>query len=227
MTRDQLNKLMMYRAVIGLFDHNTDAWSHATKLQAPLTELKAVANQLSNSGLTQEQRNSLGLTAEKDEKILLAGSKAFKIKSCLLAYALEIEDVSLAKELDYAKTDFTQGREETLLNRMQYVHQLGTEHQEAAADFLVTEAGLQELQTLISDIRALTANRDAETDQSEATTANIPALLDKADKKILPRIDSLVAGMIEDAQLSAAYKQARKIYDRRSGHSSGDGEKGE
>lgn len=218
MDRRELNKLMMYRAIATLFKNLPNAWNQVAPLEAALEQFNASVKKITDSGLTQEERKTLGFTLEKNEKLQEAGKLAFTLKSRLRAYALANKRTALIETLDYPLSKLMSGTEEAILNRMLLIHKQCTDNQSEADGYQLTDDVLQTFKAMLDEVKTLTDNRENLSDLGQATTANLPALFAEVKNLLLPQLDSLVYGMVEDVEFLAAYKQARKIFDRRSGH---------
>jgi lysyl-tRNA synthetase class I len=214
MTKKQINRLTMYKAVRALFDHSSTEKKQMLPLKETYAEFSALVNQIEKLGLTQQERVTMGHTADKNLKRNQTAAVAYSVALKLRALAKVTKNQVLMQAVDYSQSELQQQAEENLLNTYQIIHDYGLEYKTQAEAYKLTDELLKRLQTAINESKPLSANRDTVGDQRIVATAALVDLFKQASSQ-LSILDDLVEGDEENSSFAAAYFQAREIFDRR------------
>lgn len=190
MEAPQSNKLAMFASVIDLLDDSTDLIATIPALSAALTSLRAQADAIPVLAGAQAQPTS-GATADKQAALDAMAEAALAVSASALSYASQHHLGDLAAKVRVTASALSSGREQDRLTLAQQIHSAASTVAAQLADFGVTPADLDDLQTKITTARtALNAPRAVAGAKKSATQQLIDAFRAADDMVIMGVADS-------------------------------------
>lgn len=213
MTRTQLNRMAMYRAVLDHFDQYPALWQPHPPLVEAVGGLRQALAGLEAEGQVQARGDTTGLTRDKNAQRARLCDRAFQVIRKLRPYARRVGNQTLLHAIDYGRTELENVAEADVLQRCETVHAHGQAHLSALADYGLTQAELDALRADLDVFRTLTPARDQQQAEGVAATGRLGTLFAQA-LHALDLLDDLVEALLDDAGFQTTYTAVRRIDDR-------------
>ena len=212
MTDEQTAKLAAYEATETVLDTHPGPLAAIPAAQRAITDFKTNLQDLRDASQDQATYAPQGRAKETHLKALTR--VAVPVAQAVAAWAEEQNDVALADQIAFTRTDFLRAREQDALDRAHLVHDEATTHAaDLETDFGITAATLTELDTRITAFAdALAQPRHALAERS-AHTRRIERLFPDIDRILTRRLDRLVE-QLAGTDFYDEYRAARRIVDR-------------
>ncbi|HRH50388.1 MAG TPA: carboxypeptidase regulatory-like domain-containing protein [Panacibacter sp.] len=142
------SKLDMYRATQTYCDNNMPIVSTVPAFATAFTAFKANVTALI-ANAQQEDQVTKGITTDKKVSKKTLAQLGADVAAPIFAYASSINDNTLKAQVNFSFSDLFKAKDELLPVRCQNIHDAGTAHLLALADFGITAPLLASLQTTI------------------------------------------------------------------------------
>jgi hypothetical protein len=184
-------KLKMYRATESYCDANAAIVASNVAFQTAFTGFKTNIETIIST-LQADELVLTGITADKLQSKQKLCRMTAETAGVIYAYAVTVGDNTLKMAVDFPVSDLTRMREDSLAVRCQSIHDAGSANLAALADYGVTQASLDNLQTAIDTYSADTPKTRTAISQRKTMTAKLAHLFDETDTLLKDRLDKLV-----------------------------------
>ena len=213
MTDGQNNSLNMANVTVALLNKNAAIFTTNAKMNALLAAIVSTIGSINQTAGTQAT-DTTGATTTKQNTHQTAADKAEHVCAGLEAYAADINDTTLAAQVHFTHTDFTQASTNVILTRMNFVY--NTAHALPAATMALYNVSAQDLIDLNTAITNYTSAAPTKKVMQAATTAAtdaLPPLFTTLSSQFV-KIDKWVKSYkAAQPTFFAGYTNARKIVD--------------
>lgn len=206
-------KLGMYRATQTYCDNNMPIVSTVAAFATAFTAFKANVAAIIASAQQEDQVTKGIATDKKVSKKTLAQLGA-DVAAPIFAYASSINDNTLKEQVNFSVSDLFEAKDELLPVRCQNIHDAGTTHLLALADFGITAPLLASLQTTIIAYKLkVPTPRNAAADK-KTIRLNQKNLFAATDLILKEQMDKTLAGFkAANPDFVNTYKANRVIID--------------
>lgn len=203
----------MYETVLAIIMQNQSSWANFPAFSTMVGEFSGKLQELED--LSYQQGTVLpGVTSAKNELRRQTIRKARVLVGALKAYALFTGGVMLAEQVDLSQSDLARLSHLEFKNQLDAIIILCTEHLTELGDYGVTQALIDELQTLRDECDvAFGSPRQAIVDR-KTVTQSIELRVSALDKLLKKGLDALMISFKDTVpDFYFHYKAARVIVD--------------
>jgi len=203
----------MFRAVQAACTSNGSAWGGFVAFENVFNDFSAKLIALSHV-IFEQGKGTTGVRLTRDEEREETAKKAEKIVYALRLYALATGNTVLKEQLRFPPSSLEYGSSSETIQLIGVIVEAATLHAAALADYLVTQAEIDDLtqrhldlQDAFGSVRSAIVNRSKNTDLIDEQMRELSALLKD-------RLDPLVALLKDDhPDFATVYAKARSIVD--------------
>ena len=206
-------KLNMYQVVQSLCDANTPIVETNKAFANALIEFKAKIAQIDvGTGLTSLVLT--GIAADKSVSKQDLSVIATQIAGLIFAFAAKTGNNTLKQAVNFSTTDISKLKDGEIAPQCQNIHDSGVANLANLADYGVTTAKLDDLQTAINSYTGHVAKPRTAITERATTKANIKQYFKQADAILTEQMDKLVENFKADnPDFVSTYRNARIIID--------------
>lgn len=213
MNKRQSNKLNSYQSVKGVLEDNRSIYEVVPIINQTAQSFFSMVNEI-DAIATRTEMDTTGETSAK----IIAKEKLATMASSLAAsgavYAFEESDVELEASLAYTYSDLRYARDAEALQIAMAIETDLLDHQDAIAEYMVSEENLLELHTLIDEFENSMEERGGAKSGSVAETRRLAVLFRAADDLLGKKLDRFIVRLkAEHPTFFDAYRNARMIVD--------------
>lgn len=210
-------KIRMYGNVIQVCNANKNEWASSAIITNIVDSITLSLNKI-NENNTLLQGDSSGTTqAKKKEKEEMVAA-AIYVAAALKAMASITGNLALAADVNFSPSDILRVKETDADDICLHIHQLGTTHLAALADYDITQADLDLLAKEIKDFTDLIGKPRISIGQGKAIREEIDAIIQKTDLQLRDQLDNLMLKFsTKSPAFYSQYLSARDVSSPKSG----------
>jgi hypothetical protein len=178
----------MFNKVISTCQSNQAEWKNDKAFTSSFTAFDA-KNQLIDKNHSIQVQSTNSVTQHKKGKHDLVIDKDLYIINRIQSYAHATGNTQLAQQVAYNKTDLNRLTEADLMAVSNNLVTIATENLAALADYSVTQATIDELRTLITELNAAAKQLDKMKLEIKNATANLDAIFEEISDILAERLD--------------------------------------
>lgn len=210
MNLKQTAKNNMYKAVLGFFNTNSDAFNSYPRAKTE-TERFGTLNETLNGYIAQQAGNSKGVTGQKDTLFNNMTALTAKASRKALVYAIDQKDETLQALFNVQQSDFIKMPENQALAEIKNIYAALQPLSGTLDDYRVTAKDIAAIGDAITAYEAASGTPENAKAMSEAGTKGIETTMPLMDKSLDILDDLIVHGMDDDPDLVNAYRKVRRI----------------
>ena len=191
MNARQTAKLAMYRAVQLFCNNNLSVVNSnlAFKTAFALFILKIAGLQSSQTVVSKQTK---GIAKDKKALKKTLAQIATEIAGYVFAYATDINNQTLQKQVDYSQTDIVKIKAELIVPACKNIYQAASDNLAALADYGVTAALLANFQTAMDDFSGESPKPKVAKSTKQTENVNIAQTIRDVDNILNKKMDKLV-----------------------------------
>lgn len=196
MTRTEMNKLAMYRAVVAVFDVHQPAIEPFLPLKEAVASFKSNLSAITSRN--QEHSGTTGATAAKNTAITVMAEKGYSIANALYLYGRKTGDEELKTACKLTQSDFNHFNEPDLVKCCTTILSLAQTHATELVTYRITSEVITSLQTALETYRKKSDKKEDTSAGSKAAREVLFQLFASIDETLKEDIDRLMDGVKSD-----------------------------
>ncbi len=216
MKRSQSNYFNMAKATCEVFAGNGNVWQGEPLIVEGVTNLTDLCAKINREATMQQQNETKGHTANKEQERTLLEDRTFRIGGRLKVYAQKTGDKVTAAQVAFSRSSLDELSLNKLLTAARSVAESATRLLPSLAAYKVTQTDVDELKRSIDTTEGLNAHRDAVKGERTENTSHLVILFSELRKE-LKLMDTQVEAYIDDEEFLRTYFITRRIHDVKGG----------
>ena len=159
------------------------------------------------------QKQTVGITDELYAGLGKAIDLAYIMAKRIKVYARKTGNLTLVRDVDYAKSEMIGGNFKAIIDRLWLVAKRGEDNLAALATYKVEQIDLDDLNAAIDAIKDKPAIRKSMTGENVESTASIKLMLKEILDKMNDEMDDEIEALCENDEFVEGYFAVRRTYD--------------
>ena len=213
MNKQEHNRLNSYRVIMGVLDSMREYLEGIPVFSGYLDEYKDLIHQIEQNASATAKGTKPVTTGKRDAREKLTRS-ATMVSAIISAYAYDIKDIDLEKDVKYSYTDLKKSRENDFVARVGIILDKAEEHASSLEGYLLTKERLAQFREDLEVFIELIANAGEVKARVSASYKQVRVLMKQTEELLTRKIDRMVLAMkLDHEKFYYKYQQARKIKD--------------
>ena len=214
--RDAL-KIRMYGNVIHVCNSHKNEWASSPVITKIVDALSLAFAKINENNMLL-QGDASGTTQAKQKERDEMSNAAITVAAALKAMASINGNLQLAADVNFSPSDILRVKETDADDICLHIHQLGTTHLAALAEYDITQSDLDVLAKEIKDFSDLIGKPRISIGQGKAIREEIDTLIQKTDLQLRDQLDNLMLKYrVKSPGFYSQYLSARDVSSAKSG----------
>lgn len=213
MNKTQSNQFTMFLALQQFLDEQTGVWSAIARLTAYKNLLDELISRIMEK--SQEAESDTKVSDRKEKLKVLLGIKLSSLAGTVEAYAYDLENEDLAKQVHTTKSDVQRLKDTDVEPRTNTILHIVREHLSDLADFGVTQDTVDEVQTTLDEYQALLGKPRSILNKKYVALDTLEQLFGECNQLLDKKMDNMMLRFREvNPEFYDGYQRARTIVDK-------------